>query len=75
MIVQEHYRGFVFTWQNPPETGEGYKISISSEDLDLNGKLEAEEQVRPARHVLKEAQREAQQFIDSLLSPSQHGQL
>jgi len=59
MNVQEHYRGFALTWQDPPE-GESYQISISSEDLDLNGKLEAAEQVRPARHRLKDAQREAQ---------------
>ncbi|HEY4926606.1 MAG TPA: hypothetical protein VII20_19520 [Roseiarcus sp.] len=75
MNVQEHYRGFAFTWQDPPETGEGYQISISSEDLDLNGKLEAAEQVRPAKHVLKDAQREAQLFIDSLLSRSRRGKL
>jgi hypothetical protein len=73
MNVQKHYRGFALTWQDPPETGDGYQISISSEDLDLNGKLEAAEQVRPARHVLKDAQREAQLFIDSLLSRSRRG--
>jgi hypothetical protein len=37
MNVQKHYRGFALTWQDPPETGEGYQLSISSEDLDLRG--------------------------------------
>jgi hypothetical protein len=73
MNVQKHYRGFALTWQDPPETGDGYQISISSEDLDLNGKLEVAEQVRPARHVLKDAQREAQQFIDGVLSRPRGG--
>jgi hypothetical protein len=75
MNVQKHYRDFILTWQDPPEPGEDYQISISSEDLDLNGKLEAAEQVRPARHGLKDAQRESQQFIDIVLSRPRRGKL
>jgi hypothetical protein len=42
----EHSRGPAFTWQDPPASGQGYPISISSK-VDLNGKLGAAEQVRP----------------------------
>jgi hypothetical protein len=75
MNVQEHYRGFVLTWEDPPATGEGYQINVSSENLDLNGKLKADDQVRPARRALKDAQQEAQQFIDSILPRSRRGTL
>jgi hypothetical protein len=70
MNAQEHYRGFVFTWEEPPSPGDGYQINISSEDLRLNGKLQAGENVRPAESVLTDAQREAQRFIDDVLTRS-----
>jgi hypothetical protein len=73
MNVQERYRDFVFTWQDPPPTGDGYQINISSEDLGLNGKLQAAEDVRPAKNVLKDAVQEAQQFVDRLLARSSSG--
>jgi hypothetical protein len=70
MNGQEQYFGFTFTWEYPPPSGDGYQISISSEDSDLNGKAPAGAQIRPASRVLKDARQEAQRFIDGLLTRS-----
>ncbi|HYM19161.1 MAG TPA: hypothetical protein VEU06_11400 [Micropepsaceae bacterium] len=72
MVGSEGYRGYEYSWEEPPLTSAGYDITIASEDTKLQRRLE-DYLGRKGAHALKShgslehAKAEARALIDAIL--------
>jgi hypothetical protein len=65
---EEHYRGFICSWIDPPPTGVGSQMNISSKTVSLRDVLDASETERPNFQSLEEAKENARRAIGAALA-------
>jgi hypothetical protein len=68
MHREEHYKGFIYSWIEPPLTGVGFQMNIGSETVSLHDLLDASETERPNFQSLEEAKEDAQRAINTALA-------
>jgi hypothetical protein len=67
MQREEAYRGFVFSWQEPPTTATGFVMNIASEEPRLSNLLTSDDSVRRPFKLLDDAKKDARRTIDVVL--------
>ena len=65
---EEHYKGFLYSWIEPPLPGVGFQMNIGSETASLHELLDASETERPNFQTLEEAKEDARRAIDTALA-------
>ena len=69
MHKEEIYRGFVVSWQQPPLTGLGFQMNITSETPNLLTLLKPTDRIRPPIGCcLEDAVKDAKIAIDSAIA-------
>jgi hypothetical protein len=67
MQREESYRGFIYSWQEPPITAIGFVMNIASDDQRLFTLLTSDQKVRRPFPKLDDAKQDARRTIDVVL--------